>query len=79
MREKGFRGYMLNEALYKMRDDRKAYNRRLFIYRVNESKVIISAVNRLHLPIYMYLWALKPLGVGILPLKIYQLLHRSRY
>ena len=61
MREKGFRGYQLDEPLYKMRDDRNAYSRRKFIYRINEARVSAMAVRRLKLPVYYYAWILRPI------------------
>lgn len=78
MYEKGHRGYMLEEPMYKMRDDRNAYNRRKFKYRLNEAKVSISAVKKLKLSPIHYIWAVRPICVGFLPKKIYDYLHRKK-
>ena len=78
MYEAGFRGYNIQEFLYKMRDDRNAYRRRKFKYRLNESYVKILAVKKLKLPIYGYLFSIKPILVGLLPKKVYDFLHRAR-
>lgn len=78
MREKGHRGYMLQEALYKMRDDRGAYSRRKFKFRFNEALVIASAVKKLDLPKIYYIRTIRPILVGLLPRKLYQFLHRSK-
>lgn len=75
MAEKGFRGYMLSEPLYQMRDDRNAYKRRKYRYRINEALVSFSAVNKLHLPIWCYIWGMRPLLVGLLPAPVYVWLH----
>lgn len=78
MYECGFKGCVLEKPLYKMRDDRNAYSRRKFKYRINEAKVSASAVKKLKLSKVNYLWALKPICVGLLPKCIYNLLHKSR-
>lgn len=78
MRGNGYRGYNLENVLYKMRDDRDAYNRRKFKYRVNEARVSASAVKKLHLPIFYYIWALRPIIVGLLPTRVYNTLHRYK-
>ena len=75
MYAKGYKGYNLEELLYKMRDDRNAYSRRKFIYRINEMKVSASAVKKLELnPIY-YIFSIRPIVVGLLPDGIYRYLH----
>lgn len=74
----GFRGKNLTEALYQMRDDRNAYSRRKFRYRLNEAYVKILAVKKLHLPAYGYLYAMRPILVGLLPPGLYDVLHKRR-
>lgn len=74
----GYRGMNLNEPLYQMRDDRNAFSRRKFRYRINEARVICKAVRLLKLPIWNYVWALKPILVGMLPGSIYAYLHKKR-
>jgi len=76
MYRNGFLGYNLDKALYKMRDDRNSVKRRKYIYRINEAYVICCAVKYLKLPVWKFVYALKPLIVGMLPLCIYNLLHR---
>jgi glycosyltransferase EpsE len=74
----GFRGYNLPQALYKMRDDRAAYHRRKFRYRLNESHVSRLAVTAFHLPLWMKLYSLRPIIVGLLPGFLYNILHKKR-
>lgn len=76
MYEKGYRGYNLEKPLYKMRDDRNAYSRRKFKYRLNEAKVGASAIRKLHLNPALYLLCLRPIIVGLLPKGVYDYLHR---
>lgn len=74
----GFRGQNIIEPLYAMRDDRNAYSRRKFRYRINEFYVRIKAAHVLRLPFRAYLYAWRPLLVGILPSRLYRLLHKRR-
>lgn len=73
----GYKGKNIHETLYYMRDDRNAYSRRKFKYRLNESYVKILAVRKLKLPLWGYLYALRPIIVGLLPPKLYDYLHKG--
>ena len=74
----GFKGMNLEEPLYQMRDDRNAFSRRKFRYRINESRVICKAVRSLKLPVRNYVRALRPILVGLLPSWLYKKLHKAR-
>lgn len=74
----GFKGQNIHEVLYQMRDDRNAYKRRKFSYRINESRVRALAVQKFNLPIYNYIYALRPVAIGLLPDCIYDLLHKKK-
>ncbi len=76
MYAKGFVGMNIPKPLYKMRDDRNAYSRRKFRYRINESYVRLLLVKELKLPFYCAFYALRPIVVGLLPKKIYDKLHK---
>ena len=78
MYQAGFRGRNIHQVLYQMRDDRNAYSRRKFLYRVNEARVKALAVKALHLPPHNYVYALRPIVVGLLPNFLYDLLHKRR-
>jgi len=78
MHAAGYRGFNLDEALYKMRDDRNAFSRRKMKYRINESRVIASAVNELKLSPVYYIRTLRPIIVGLLPNGIYRILHKIK-
>ena len=67
MYEKGFKGFMLDEYLYAMRDDRNAISRRKMKYRLNEARVGASAVKKLKLSPINYVLCLRPILVGLLP------------
>lgn len=75
----GYRGMNLNESLYYFRDDRNAISRRKFRYRINEARVICKAIRLLKLPIWNYIYAFRPIIIGLLPTWLYELLHRLRH
>lgn len=77
MYKHGYIGKNLAEPLYQMRDDRNAYNRRKFKYRLNEAYVRALAIKELKLPLYGYLYILRPIIVGLLPAKLYNRLHKK--
>lgn len=74
----GYRGRNLTEPLYKMRDDRAATGRRKFKYRFNEVYVCCLVIKTFHLPCWNYVFALRPILVGLLPGPVYHYLHRRK-
>lgn len=74
----GYRGKNIPLALYQMRDDRNAYARRKFKYRLNEARLKVYLVKKLKLPVWMTMYALRPILVGLLPTGLYDLLHKKR-
>ena len=58
----GFKGYNLSEPLYKMRDDRDAYSRRKYKYRINEAYVKYKAVKLLKLPLKIFCFHFKTIN-----------------
>lgn len=78
MYSKEFKGYNFQRPLYKMRDDQNAAVRRNFKRRLNESYVKCLAVKMLNLPFWYYIFALRPIIVGLIPNKLYIYLHKRR-
>ena len=78
MYKNGFRGYMLDEPLYKMRDDRNARKRRNWISRRNEAYAKYIACKTFSLAPQYYLYCLKPIILYFTPAFIYNLLHRNK-
>ena len=76
MYKAGYRGKNLQQSLYQMRDDRNANSRRKFKYRVNEAYVRMLAVKELGLPKIGYLYALRPILIGLMPTALYDRLHK---
>lgn len=71
-------GKNIEEPLYKMRDDQNATKRRKFRYRLNEAYISRLAVKTFQLPKVMYLYSLRPIVVGMLPMSVYNILHRKK-
>lgn len=74
----GFKGMNIGKPLYKMRDDRNAYKRRKFRYRINEAYVRLLLIRELHLPAYGVIFALRPIIVGLLPRWLYDQIHKRK-
>lgn len=74
----GYRGKNIHQPLYQMRDDRNAYGRRKFRFRVNEAYVKALSVRKLNLPAWNYVYVLRPILVGMLPGWLYNKLHKHR-
>lgn len=77
MYKAGYRGKNIDQVLYSMRDDRNAYSRRKFRYRLNEAYVKRMAIKTFRLPVWGYVYVLRPILVGLLPNIIYDKLHKS--
>lgn len=77
MYSKGYRGYILSEPLYKMRDDRNAVSRRTWRNRINEYHVRRRGYDMLNIPWYMRIHMLRPLVVGLLPKFVYNYYHKK--
>ncbi|MBQ6078716.1 MAG: glycosyltransferase [Muribaculaceae bacterium] len=73
----GYKLYMLNEPLYKMRDDKNAYKRRTFKNRLNEAYVRHIGYKMIHLPWYVQVFALRPILVHLIPDFVYKWYHQN--
>ncbi len=73
----GYRGYILPEPLYKMRDGRNAVARRTWRNRMNEVHVRRIGYSMLDLPWYTRLWMVRPILVGLLPRAVYTYFHKK--
>ena len=74
----GYKGYNLQDHLYKMRDDKNAIQRRTFKDRLNATKVRLEVYKNLGIPMKYYPTAFKGLIVGMLPNTVYKMLHQQR-
>ena len=73
----GHKLFMMDECLYKMRDDQNAYHRRTFKSRLNEVYVKRIGYRMIGLPFYYQIFSLRPILVGLLPKGIYRILHNK--
>lgn len=74
----GYKLYMLNEPLYKMRDDRNAISRRNWLTRKNEFYVKHIGYNMIGLPLYSQVYAFVPIVKFFIPNWLYRLLHKMK-
>lgn len=74
----GYRGYVLPEPLYRMRDSRDARQRRNWRNRLNEYHVRLIGYKMLNIPWYKRIYALRPLVVAMLPSFVYNRFHRYK-
>ena len=74
----GYKGYNIQEPLYKMRDDRDAIARRKFKFRINESYVKYIGFKMLNIEKKYYIYIIRPILVGCLPNIIYKYFHKLK-
>ncbi len=78
----GYRGYNLQEPLYKMRDDKEAIQRRTLKSRMNAVYVNYIGFKRLKVPFYYYIFVLysfvMTVAKGLLPYPVYKFFHQKR-
>lgn len=72
----GYKGFILKEPLYAMRDDRNAIRRRKFKYRINSFRVRWRGIPEIGLPKWKRIYALEPVIIGLLPFFLYKFIHR---
>lgn len=74
----GYQGYNLPEVLYSMRDDRQAYKRRKFKFRLNSAKLKLRIYKEFKPGLKYAPHIIAPVIKGILPEKIYMYLRRKK-
>ena len=67
---KGYRCYNIQEPLYKMRNDKNAFSRRKYKYRINSVYVRLRGCRELKLGIWNYVKAVKPMIIGLIPTSV---------
>ena len=73
----GYSLYMLDECLYKMRDDRNALARRNWLTRRNEAYVKHIGYKMIGLPWWYQLFAIVPIMKYMAPMGVYRIFHRG--
>lgn len=74
----GFYGRNIPLALYSMRDDRNAFNRRKFRFRLNSAKLKFRIYQSFHPGITRIPYIFAPIVKGLLPEKLYTYLRRKK-
>ena len=74
----GYKLYMLNEPLYKMRDDRNAVARRNWMNRRNEAYVKHIGYNMIGLPWWVQIFSIVPILKYFTPTFIYNYFHYKK-
>lgn len=78
MYAKGYRGYILPEPLYKMRDDSRAIGRRKLKYRWNSMCLRLKWYPKIGLPWWTFVYAFRPVIIGLMPTPIYKYFHLKK-
>lgn len=73
----GYKCYNIDEPLYNMRNDKNAFTRRKYRYRINSTYVRIKGCKMLGLGIKCYLLAFKPMVIGLIPNSIRRIIRKK--
>lgn len=65
----GFRGYNMQEILFEYYEGQNSYPNRKYRFRINEAKTRFAGYKKLHMLPGAILYVIKPLLVGLLPMK----------
>jgi glycosyltransferase EpsE len=74
----GYRGYNIQEPLYRMRNDQNALNRRKYRYRINSTYVRLQGCRMLKLGPRSYVKACIPMIIGLVPSRLRQLIRKKQ-
>lgn len=75
----GYKGYMLEDPIYEMRDNRDAFARRTFKSRLNEAYVKHIGYKMIGLPNWTQVYCLVPVIKGLLPTWLYKKVRQLKY
>ncbi len=74
----GLRGYNLQESLYEVLEDDAAYKRRSMKTRLYEVLTKLKGYRMLGFPPYLYIYALKPALVALVPIRLMKAYHSTK-
>lgn len=75
---KGYKGYVLQEPLYRYRESVQDYRRRSWEAAVGTTKVYLRGYKLLNYPLYVYPYALKPMVAALLPKRLMYFYHLKK-
>lgn len=73
----GYRCHNLRDPLYKMRNDKNAFNRRKYKYRVNSTRVRLRGCRKFKLPLVCYFKSIRPMIYGLVPSRVRAMIRHS--
>ncbi len=73
----GYRCRNIQQPLYRMRNDKNAFNRRKYIYRVNSTYVRLQGCKLLQLGPKSYIKAFTPMIIGLVPASLRQAMRKK--
>ena len=76
--EKGYKIANMPQILFQYREDESNIVRRKYKYRIQEAKLKMSWMYKTKQPLGVYIYAIKPLLVGLIPVKTYKVIHRRK-
>ena len=77
LRQKGLRGYNLQEVLFSYRENNESYEKRSFHFRVNEAKLRYRNFKQMGMLMpFGWMYCIRPIIGGILPASLISLLKR---
>ena len=78
LRQKGLRGYNLQEVLFSYRENNESYEKRRFHFRVNEAKLRYRNFKKMKMLLpFGWIYCIRPIVGGLLPASIISFLKRS--
>lgn len=75
----GYAGYNMQEKLFYYREDRNAYGKRKYRYRINESRVRYRGFQKIGVLKGHIRYVVKPLIVGLIPVRMIQLIRKRQF
>lgn len=76
--EHNFKGYNLQEVLYKYRESREDYSKRSFIAGVQTAKVYLNGYKKIKIPLIKRIYFLKPIIASLIPNFILDKYHSNK-
>lgn len=74
----GKTGYVISDLLYYYREDQNAFERKKFIYRIDEYKIRRKYFKKMKVNLLYYVYVLKPLLVGLIPIPLFRIINKIR-
>lgn len=76
---KGYKGYNLQDFLFFYREDKEAYKKRRYCYRLNESRVRYKGFRELGILRGNLRFVIKPLIAGLVPIRIIKKVRKRKF